>query len=407
MVDGRMPVGSGRPDEEVEVRLAERLLAELETALRRRPIHELRLAGVLRLLIPESEALREGATAALSVMLRRNTVERPLFAACLRALAEVGDPRVAPLVAQALIRKEGPDSATLVAASFLEASELREPLARLASSGVPHTAFAAEVARMARGESSPGLLEGLAPRLKEAYRIELCESLLLPLIWAGRRVRGIGPALRVLRDTERHLGRWLVLAELAHKSGERSVLDEARAARDQSQKSTRPAWSWVLWALEPDGESPDHRPGLELLARLSDRPSSERELSFLFRIASAGLPAARTGLESLVRSPVLTEPIQIRAAGHLLRDYGMPEMERRLLDVVRSAKREPLRGLALAVLFDARESDVLLADIDFSRSRQLPTAGWETLVRLATRRAKKRRVVTEPTFRRVQLGWLD
>ncbi len=402
-----MPFGLGRPHEEVEVRFFQRLLGELKTALRRRPVHELRLAGVLRLLIPESEALREGAIAALDVMIRRNTVDRPLYAACLRALAEVQEPRVAPLTAQALSLKDGPDPATLVASGFLDAPELREPLARLVSSRVPHTAFAAEVARMARGESSPGLLEGMAPRLKEAYRIELCNNLLLPLIWAGRKVPGIGPALRVLRDTERHLGRWLVLAELALRSGEQSVLEEVRAAREDSQKSTRPAWSWVLWALAPEGEIPEQRPGLELLARLSDRPSSERELSFLFRIANAGLPAARAGLENLVRMPVLTDAFQIRAAGYLLRDYGVAEMERRLLEVVRSAKREPLRGLALAVLFDARGDDSLLSDVDFSRSRQLPTAAWEILVRIAARRPKTGRLVSEPTFRRVQLGWLD
>ena len=46
---------------------------------------------------------------------------------------------------------------------------------------------------------------------------------------------------------------------------------------------------------------PTTRPTLELIARLSDRPSADRDTTFLFRMARAGAPSARPMLETLVQ----------------------------------------------------------------------------------------------------------
>jgi hypothetical protein len=394
-------------DDRLGSELSHRLAMELEAALRRRPPHEVRLAGALRIMIPESEQLREAASAALDILVRRNTVDRPIYGACLRALAESQDERAVPILKRALLLEEGGGLGTLSAALFVRANELCEPLARLAGSRSPHTAFAAEVARISRGEADGRLLAAIAPRIKESHRIELCTGLFLGVVWSGRSLPGISAALSVLRDTERHLGRWLLLAQVAARSGDATPLAEAQANSEQGPSSAQAAWSLVVWALSPESNAPVARPTLELLARLSDRPSAERDLSFLFRMAEAGLASTKPMLESLVKSPVLSSELSIRAAGYLLRDYQRGDLERRLVDVVRSAKREPLRGLALAVLHDARQKNMPEISLDFARSRQIHTATWSWLVRLADHRKTNGPITTEPVYRRLQLGWLD
>lgn len=403
-----MPVApSSELDDQPGSELSHRLAMELEAALRRRPSHEVRLAGALRVLIPESERLRDAATAALDVLVRRGAVDRPIYGACLRALAETEDERAVPILKRALLLDEGGGLGTLTAALFVPSRELCEPLARLAGARSPHTAFAAEVARVGRGDADGQLLEAIAPRIKESHRIDLCTGLFLGVVWAGRALPGIAAALSVLRDTERHLGRWLLLAQVAARSGDSSPLAEAQANCDRGPSSAQAAWSLVVWALSPQGETPAVKPNLELLARLSDRPSSERELSFLFRMAEAGLASAKPMLETLVKSPVLGSEPSVRAAGYLLRDHHRHDLERRLVDAVRSAKREPLRGLALAVLRDAKAQSLPEASLDLTRSRQIHTAAWSWLVRRAERSKTTGPIATEQLYRRLQLGWLD
>jgi len=68
----------------------------------------------------------------------------------------------------------------------------------------------------------------------------------------------MGPALGVLRSAERHLGRWLVLAEVAVKAGDRSPLDEAKQKSEVGPPSARAAWSLVHWALSETALAAGH-----------------------------------------------------------------------------------------------------------------------------------------------------
>ncbi len=394
-------------DDQLGPELGTRLAKELGAALRRRPAQELRLAGAIRLLVSSCERLREAAAAGLDLLVRRNSLDRPLFGACIRGLAECGDPRIVPVVKKALALEEGGGLLTLAAAAFVDAPELGEHLARLAASRSPHTAFAAEAARLARGESDGSLLVSIAPRIKESHRIDLCNQFILPLVWSKRSLPGMDGGLAVLRDTERHLGRWLLLAELGQRAGDQQPLAEAKERVGQGSPGARAAWHLVTWALDSTQEIPDIRPTLELVARLSDRPSAERDVAFLFRMAAAGLVSTRPMLESLLKSPVLSTELSTRAAGFLLRDHGRDDLERRLVELAKSAGREHLRGLAVAVLRDARPSALSQVPADFSRSRQVHNAAWSALTRLAEAEGRSSPVVDEPTYRRVQLGWLD
>jgi len=98
----------------------------------------------------------------------------------------------------------------------------------------------------------------------------------------------------------------------------------------------------------------------------------------------------------------------VRAAGYLLREDGdRLDLQRRLLDVVRSTKWEELRGLALAALQGSRPEVAADAAPDFVRSRQLQNAVFSALVRLAQKGRPVSDLLSEPVYRRGQLGWLD
>jgi len=79
--------------------LSSRFVEELSSALRRRPAHEPLLAAAIYVLLPFSERLAEAAAAAADVLVRRGSMDRPLFRALLRGLAERNDARIiVPLV---------------------------------------------------------------------------------------------------------------------------------------------------------------------------------------------------------------------------------------------------------------------------------------------------------------------
>jgi hypothetical protein len=90
---------------------------------------------------------------------------------------------------------------------------------------------------------------------------------------------------------------------------------------------------------------------------------------------------------------------------HLVRDYG----DSRSLEPLRAAaanpRRETVRGLAAAVLFDAGEQEQALSLTNgLMRSRHLASVAWGALIQAA--RAKNTREVTlEPVVRRIQFGW--
>jgi hypothetical protein len=387
--------------------LSLRLGDELRAALRRKPTEESDLAGAYQVLISHSEVLAEAAAAALDVLTRRGALERPLFVGLLRGLVERGDARATDPLLRALALEDGGGLATITSAALSKAESIAAPLAKLATSRSSHIAFAAELARATRGDSKGERLISLAPRLKESYRIELLSRVVLPLVRYGKKTAGGAAAFAVLRDTERHLGRWLCLAESAVLCGDETVGAEALAQAKQGATGARLGWNLIAWALNPERAVCEARPTLELIARLSDRPSAERELSFLFRMADSGQVVAKAMLESLVKQPGTSAELSIRAMYSLVRNYGRPEFVGKLVDVAKSAKHENVRGLSLACLHDIDPRLLNGIPLVLELSRKLTTAVWSVLVRLSLALGARQRLVTEPMFRRVQLGWPD
>lgn len=386
-----------------------RLESDLRAALKRRPAHEARLAGIARALAPLSVSFRRELVGVLEVMVRRGSFDRPLYVAAVRSLAEWdGGPEVAGLLSRALADENAVTLATLSAACFCRNAELRPALARVATSRHAHVALAAEVARVCRGESNGAAVASLAPKIKESHRISLCVELLAPLVDAPPLPRTLAPALAVFRDAERHLGRWLVLAELAVRSGDLLPRDQARERATLGPESARAAWSLVWWALDPDNAKASVRPTVELVARLSERPSADKDTTFLFRLASAGFASARPMLESLAKTSLLGDDCAIRAMLHLGRDYAQGRYRDQLTEVARAPRRDPQRALAAACLFDAGDRDGALEIAHLlQKSRQLPALAWSELIRAGHATQLQTSLVTEEHFRRIQLGWVE
>ena len=390
----------------IDEQVVSRLCADLRAALRRRPAQEMRLAGVLRALAPHSSVLREGLCEAFEQLVKRASFERPLYAAVVRAVGEAGDRRCSAAFKKALEVEGSSGFATLSAVARTTDPALAEALARVARSRHAHWAFAGEVARIARGESAGLHVASLAPKIKESHRIALCLELFVPLTWSTPLAPAIAPALAVLREAERHLGRWLVLGEVATRAGDTRPLADAAARASVGPQSSRGAWAMVAWALSSNGPLPAVRPTVELVARLSDRPSADRDTTFLFRLARQKAPAARAMLEGLAKGP-LSDESSVRAAFHLVRDYG----DRRPLEALRTAaaspRREAVRGLATALLFDAGEQEMALKYApSLLTSRHLASLGWGALIQAAHSKQGSE-VASEPNVRRLQFGWSE
>jgi hypothetical protein len=161
----------------------------------------------------------------------------------------------------------------------------------------------------------------------------------------------------------------------------------------------------VAWALDPRAAPPQARPTVELIARLSDRPSAERDATFLFRLAGAQAPSARSMLEGMVRGATLGDEMAVRAALHLCRDYGQARQLSALAQAGKSPRKDALRGLAAAALHDCGQtSEALLLAAELDGTRHLPALGWASLVRAAAAGARLGHLVSELNFRRVQRG---
>ncbi|MEI9939953.1 MAG: hypothetical protein WDO69_22255 [Pseudomonadota bacterium] len=390
----------------IDEQLVARLRADLRTALRRRPAQEARLAGVLRALAPHSTSLCDGLLEAFELMVKRASFDRPLYAACVRAIGESADRRGTPSFKKALEWEESGSFATLSAASRTTDPGLSEALAKVARSRHAHLAFAGEIARIARGESGGAHVTSLAPKIKESHRIALCLELFVPLTWAKPLSPVIAPALAVLREAERHLGRWLVLGEVAARAGDAGPLAEASTRANEGPLSSRAAWAMVVWALSFASPPPAIRPTVELVARLSDRPSADRDTTFLFRLAREKAPAARAMLEGLAKGP-LSDESGVRAALHLIRDYDDPRPRDLLRVAATSSRREALRGLAVAALFDVGDREWA---VDCAKSlvvsRNLASVAWGGLIQAAHAKNAPE-VTTEPSVRRIQFGWSE
>jgi hypothetical protein len=400
---------------------------ELDAALKRKPTSEVKLAGALRAVAALSPALRGALVEATQIMVRRGSYSREIYGACIRTLAESEDRHVPGLLKAALAADDAGGNATLSAAAFCKDPSLAAPLAKLAASRQSHLAFGAETARVCRRESNGAHLVALAPMIKESHRIALCVELFVPLVRSAPVPVYVGPALGVLRGAERHLGRWLVLADVATKAGDPGPLEEASQKAQVGPTSARAAWSLVAWALSetkasvtpgaPPVAAPVTRPTVELVARLSDRPSADRDTTFLFRMAKARAASCKPMLEGIAKSVPLTDEVSVRAASYLARDHGRDDMKEALVECARNAKREELRGFAVAALWDAGDADSRekardLAD-ELVASRNLTNVAWGALVRAAHQvNAGKTDdpnfvVASETPFRWIQWGWLE
>ncbi|MDB4942733.1 MAG: hypothetical protein JWP97_2267 [Labilithrix sp.] len=458
-----------------------RFEAELDAALKRKPASEVKLAGALRAVATLSPALRGSLVEATQLMIRRGSFTREIYTACLRTLAETDDRNVATLLKAALAGEDAGGNATLSAASFSRDPSLAPVLAKLAASRQSHLAFGAETARVCRRESNGAHLTAIAPMIKESHRIALCVELFVPLARSAPVSGHIAPALAVLRGAERHLGRWLVLADVATKSGDHGPLSEALSKAQVGPTSARSAWSLVVWALTdtraaaqnllgavpavPGPPPPTTRPTVELVARLSDRPSADRDTTFLFRMARAralsckpmlegllkgsaaigdraGAPISQDGLVPVApdaslapaaQAPVaqvapaaqasdaralLSDEIAVRAASYLVRDHGRADLLEALLDCAENAKRDELRGLAVAALWDTGDAGArvrareLADDLVTARSHCISSVAWGTLVRAAHGGGIGKGdagfvVASETAFRWIHHGWLE
>jgi hypothetical protein len=393
---------------EVPGSIERRLVADLHAAMKKRPAAEGKLAGALRVLAPHSLALRDALAAALEGLVKRSAFDRETYAAGLRALADAGDKRAPALLVAALGSEQAGGLPALSSACFTRAPALALPLARAAVNRHAHVAFAAEVARAARGESSGDHLRALAPMIKESHRIALCLDLFVPLTRAGVLPVTAAPALAVLRDAERHLGRWLVFADVATRAGDPSSLAEARERASAGPQSSRAAWSLVAWAIDPSKPAPDTRPTTELVARLSERPSADRDMAFLFRLATTRAASARPMLEALAKALPLASEVAVRAGRALARDYGRDDLRAALAQAATDDPREELRALAAASLWDAGDAEGALRCSEPLLASKAPGAlAWAVLVRLAAAKRDGEPVVDELRLRRIHWGWLE
>jgi hypothetical protein len=383
----------------------DRFEAIIQAAIRRKPAQEAKLAGSFRALAPYSGRLIRLLGSTVETFVKRASFERPLYAGAVRAFAELDPAGAAGDLERALGTDEAGGLPTLSACCF-PSSRISDPLARVAGSRHPHLAFAAEVARIARAESDGAHIASLAPKIKESHRIALCVEVFVPLLRHPAMPLAIAPALAVLRDAERHLGRWLVFGEIAARAGDPKPLEEARFRASSGPSSARAAWALVAWALAGTSEPPSARPTVEIVSRLSDRPSADRDPTFLYRLAEAGCSSARPMLEGLARGPLRSDAA-VRAAMYLARDQGRDDLREALSVLAENPRQDALRGIAAAALFDLgdRQRSSALSD-ELVQSRQLTTATWGALLRAALAGGVDR-LVSEPTYRRVQLGWLE
>jgi hypothetical protein len=118
-------------------------------------------------------------------------------------------------------------------------------------------------------------------------------------------------------------------------------------------------------------------------------------------------------LEMLAKGPPLGDEVSVRAALCLAKDYGRDDLRAALLEVATAPRREELRGLATAALWDlgAMDQSRDLAS-DLSSSKVVGNVAWAALVRAAWTRAraeesKGETVVGEIPFRWIQWGWLE
>jgi hypothetical protein len=168
---------------------------------------------------------------------------------------------------------------------------------------------------------------------------------------------------------------------------------------------------------------PSVRPTVEIVSRLSDRPSADRDATFLFRMARGRLPLVRPMLETLAKELPLSSEVGVRAATFLARDHGRADLAAAILETASSERKDDLRGVATAALCDlgdpAMVAEARRLSADLLESRSLVNVTWGVLIRAAAARgigatgkagssdAASDGVASETAFRWMQWGWLE
>jgi hypothetical protein len=392
--------------------MEDRLVDWVDRALRRKPSREAPVAGALMVTAASSSKVRKALLAAADRLVERRAFDRPLYGAAVRALADTGERRLAPLLVSAMDHEHGGGLSTIAATAYCRSSKVDDALARTAASRHPDIAFAAMLMHRLRSGAGEGRhLVGAAARLKESARIELCTKVFAPLVNGADELpelpATIAPAVKALRDAERHLGRWLILARVGVACGDQSPVKEVDERARSGSASAKAAWSLLGWALVPGRSVPPVRPTTEIVSRLSDRPTAERDMSFLFRLVDAGADTTQGLLESLSKPP-LKESTSLRAASALAHHFSSSERLEALRRIA-DRKKGALHGIAVAgihdgalddggVIREARDRAAVLCD-----ARSLPAVVWGGLVM----RSNGEPVIDEPSFRRLERGWVQ
>jgi hypothetical protein len=134
-------------------------------------------------------------------------------------------------------------------------------------------------------------------------------------------------------------------------------------------------------------------------------------MSFLFSMAASGAPQVSSMVSALGTVSPLLDEVSVRAAATLAALAG-PEAKaglvRELVAVAKDPKREELRGLAVAGLWDAGERDAArdVAD-EVALSKLTSNVGWTALVRAAARGVLPGALLTETNLRWIQWGWAE
>ncbi len=353
------------------------LRRELKAALARRSRGEEKLAGTLLHLALERDGAVDLAADAALRLGRRGAVTRPLFVASMRAVVARKHDATADVLEMALLAKDPTLSALSCAAGSVD-----DRLTPILSSFVmrsPHLAFAAELARVSRGESQGRSLSLLAPKIKEEHRRALVHDVLSPLLRADDVPAAIAPAIAVLRESERHVGRQLVLSHVALRAGDDGGLRVARERAAHGAPATRLLWALVAWALTEGEPPPRARPTMDVLERLSYGPLGGRDRSFLFRLADAGSDEITPLLVACAKSP---GEIGLRATARLAK-RNEPAAAKKL-ERIAAATGHPQSGLAVAALLDGGEPAKADRLAKTGRDKSAVASAWRELVATRT-----------------------
>jgi hypothetical protein len=124
-------------------------------------------------------------------------------------------------------------------------------------------------------------------------------------------------------------------------------------------------------------------------------------------------------LEALARTKPLADDTSLRAALYLARNHGRHDLREALEEVAGRGRREELRGMAAAALWDVATPDG--ADSPATTRARLPhlvdelldsrivgNVAWGALIRAASKGgAGLSPLLTESPFRWIQWGWLE